>query len=72
MHEDLRINNLVLVVVSSSSCHYALHFISILWSINFIAIRETLYTGHKGWFNEVAVPGTLHVCLKLAMASKGV
>jgi len=60
-----------LAVVSSSSCHYALHFIWILWRINFVATRETLYTGHKGWFNKATVSSTLYVCLKLVVAWRG-
>ena len=72
MHKGLRIINHVLVVVSSSSCHYALHLIWILWRINFVATRETLYTGHKGWFNKAAVLGTLCIYLKLVVAWRGV
>ena len=74
MHEGLWIINQVTVVVSLSSFHYTLqdilHFVWILWRINFFATREALYTGLKGWFNnlKVATLGTLHVCLKLVMA----
>ena len=54
MHEGLRI---ILVVVSLSSCHYALqdalHFVWILWRINFFATKEKLYSGFYGWFNKV-------------------
>ena len=72
MHEGIWIINQVPVVVSSSSCHYTLHFIWILWRINFAATRETLCTGHKGWFNKAAVPGTLCMSLKLVVAWKDV
>ena len=76
MHEGLRIFNQALVVVSSSSYHYALrdalHFVRILWRIHFFATRGTLYTGFKGWFYKVAAPGTLHMFLKLAMARRDV
>ena len=68
MHEVLPIINQVPVVFSSSFCHYALHLIWILWRISFVSTKETLYTGHKGWFNKAAAPGTLCVCLKLVMA----
>ena len=70
MHKGLQMINQV-SVASSSSCHYALHFTWILWRINFVATRETLYTDHKGFFNK-AVPGKLHMCLELMMAWRGV
>ena len=60
MHKGLRLINQVPVVLSPSSCHYALHFIWILWGINFVATRGTLH-GHEGWFKIAVVPGTLRM-----------
>ena len=76
MYKGLRISNQVLVVISSSSCHYALqkaqNFVRVLWIINFFATRGILYPKFKGWFYKVAAPGTLHVFLKLVMARRDV
>ena len=42
MHEGLRIINQVLVVVLSSSCHYALHFTWILWTFHLDFVENQL------------------------------
>ena len=64
MHKGIWIINLV---VSSSMLSISSR------KINFVATRETLYVYcHKGWFNKAAAPGTLHVCLKLVVAWRGV
>ena len=38
------------VVVSSSSCNYALHFVWILWRIIFVATSETLFARFRYTF----------------------
>jgi len=72
MHKGLWIIKQVLVVVSSNSCHHALHFIWILWkSTSLPPEKQYKYVGFKGWFNKAVVPGTLRVCLKLMVAWRG-